>query len=105
MVVQRTLDKIEEIKARPHHERKAVAMWWAVSVTVLLLLFWGFFAVRNIGKTAAQLSQDQENAAGAVQAASVAASTDTSLEMQPSGYSATSSNGHVELVPPPQTGL
>ncbi len=99
MVVQRTLDKIEEIKERPHHERRTIALYWAVGITTFLMLFWGFFAVRGIGKMAVRLTQQQEAPQAAVQTASAVAAADTILFGEPQPLTASSTNGRVELVP------
>lgn len=82
-----------------------MALWWAVGVTVFLVLFWGFFAVRGIGRTAMQLSVDQQNAVNTAQTASVAATGDQAVPEVPRGLTASSTNGYVDLVQPSQTGL
>lgn len=103
MVVQRTLDKIDELKERPHHERRTIALYGAIIVAGFFLLFWGFFAVRKIGHTAVQLSKDQDAMALSVssQAASAAAAgAETSASPSPSAQlTASSTNGYVDLVP------
>ena len=99
MVVQRTLDKIEELKERPHHERRTIALYFAIGIAGALLLFWGFFAVRGIGKTAMQLTSQQNTPRASVQTASAAAAADSMLLGEPPELTASSTNGRVELVP------
>jgi hypothetical protein len=41
MVYQRTLNKIEEIKERPHHERRQYAAALALIVVAVLFVGWG----------------------------------------------------------------
>lgn len=108
MVVQRTLNKIEELKERPHHERRAVALYIAVGVVVFLGLIWGFATVRALSKTAMRLNGSQ-GASVAVQeeggvsnlnaAASAAAATGGTSAAALRGYTASSTNGKVEIVP------
>jgi hypothetical protein len=45
MVVQRTLDNLKE---KPHEEKKVVAGGIAIAVVLLLLVGWGFLFLRNI---------------------------------------------------------
>lgn len=97
MVVQRTLDKIEELKERPHHERRTIAAYGAIGFSGLLLLGWGFFALNSFGDTAIRLTQagviDGGNPQAAA-AASIAVSEDRNKEMI-----ASSTNGRVDLIP------
>ncbi len=104
MVVQRTLDKIEELKQRPHHERRTIALYGAIAVAALLVIFWGFFAVRSIGKTAIALTKEQNAPRVVPQTASAAAAADSTLLGAPPELTASSTNGHVDLVPVGQTG-
>ena len=109
MVVQRTLNKIEELKERPHHERRAVALYGAVGVVIFLGLIWGLFTLRSLGNFAmrvngtneAPLATNQDDAANAsaANAASAAAATQASSPAAPTGYTASSTNGRVEIVP------
>lgn len=111
MVVQRTLDKIEELKERPHHERRIIALYAAVGVSGFLLLFWGFFAVRNIGEFAISLTQhttapaSTENIAAANTAQTASAAAATEREAHIESYTASSTNGYVDLVPKRNSGL
>ncbi len=108
MVVQRTLNKIEELKERPHHERRAVAMYWAVGVVGFLVLFWGFFTLRTLGRTAMRLNAPRASAVAvetapqgnpsAASAASAAAALEASSGAQPQGYTASSTNGTVDII-------
>jgi hypothetical protein len=98
MVVQRTLAKIEELKERPHHERRALAAYGGMAVSGLLLLSWGFFSINNLsefGSSGQSIAQNQNVNA---QAASVAGAFSSS-EPAPALQVASSSNGRVELVP------
>ena len=97
MVVQRTLAKIEELKDRPHHERRTIAIYWAVGVAGFLLVFWGFFAVRSIGNTAIRLSTEQATPPNTTQTASAAAAL-SNTDSAPQGLSASSTNGYVDLI-------
>ncbi|MBP9758022.1 MAG: hypothetical protein KBD06_05460 [Candidatus Pacebacteria bacterium] len=104
MVVQRTLNKIEELKERPHHERRAIAFYIAIGVVAFLILFWGFFVVRSLGSFALRLNTEPETAvvvqSGNVgSAASAAAAADSMMLGAPTQFTASSSNGRVELVP------
>lgn len=49
MVVQKTLDNLKD---RPHDEKKAVAGGIAIAVVVVLMIAWGFLFLRNIKKGA-----------------------------------------------------
>lgn len=48
MVVQKTIDNLKD---RPHDEKKAVASGIAISVIVILLIGWGFVFIRNVQNT------------------------------------------------------
>lgn len=48
MVVQKTIDNLKD---RPHDEKKAVASGIAISVIVILLIGWGFLFVRRVQNT------------------------------------------------------
>lgn len=107
MVVQRTLDKIDELKERPHHERRAVARRIALGIVAFLILFWGFFQVRALSNFALRLNTPQESRVGTAEtqsptrasaAASAAAALDSSAAA-PSGYTASSTNGTVQIIP------
>ncbi len=50
MVVQRTLDNLKE---KPHDEKKVVAGGIAIAVVIVLLLGWGFLFLRNIQRGSA----------------------------------------------------
>lgn len=99
MVVQRTLNKIEELKERPHHERKTIALYWAIGVAVLLLLLWGYFAVRSIGETAIALTNEQNQPPAISQTASAAGANAGPIQGAETVLVASSTNGHVDLVP------
>jgi hypothetical protein len=98
MVVQRTLDKIDELKERPHHERHAIALRGAVLVSGLLLIVWGFFTVRGVSKIAMELSAAQNALSNTPQAASAAAATTQSAPQPAMSLTASSTNGYVDLV-------
>ncbi|MBI5470092.1 hypothetical protein HY968_02105 [Candidatus Kaiserbacteria bacterium] len=66
MVVHRTLQTIESLKGRPRHERRAVALIFAASITLVLFIGWLFFFVRNIHNLALQ-STSQTAGAGVVE--------------------------------------
>lgn len=99
MVVQMTLNKIEELKERPHHERKTIALYWAIGIAVLLLVAWGYFAVRNIGNTAVALTNAQNTMHLSTQTAAAASISQDQLVITPPELTASSTNGRVELVP------
>ncbi len=67
MVLQRTIDNLRE---RPHHERRAVALGIAVSVMLILFLCWGIYFFRTIGSP--DLKPLQEAYINATQQASAA---------------------------------
>lgn len=48
MVVQKTLDNLKD---RPHDEKKAVASGIAISVIVILLIGWGFLFIKRVQNT------------------------------------------------------
>lgn len=102
MVVQRTLDKIDELKERPHHERRTIALYGAVIVAGFFLLVWGFFAVRKVGHSAMQLSKGQDALTLSVSgqtASAAAAGAETSAAPSPSAsLTASSTNGYVDLI-------
>ncbi len=102
MVVQRTLNKIEELKDRPHHERRTIALYWAVGVMLVLFLLWGFFAVRAVGNTAITLSNQQSAPQPAVQTASAAAALEAQEKAASKELVASSTNGYVDLIPASQ---
>lgn len=104
MVVQRTLNKIEELKERPHHERRTIALYIAVGTVAVLILFWGFFMVRKLGNFAMGLNAHTETAQAAEtgnvsSAASAAAAADSMMLGAPTEFTASSTNGHVDIVP------
>ena len=103
MVVQRTLNKIEELKERPHHERRTVALYIAVGVVAFITLFWGFFALRKLTKFAVRVNNGQSGQvvqnANTGATASAAAATDGMFKESPRELMASSSNGRVDLVP------
>ena len=104
MVVQRTLNKIEELKERPHHERRTIALYIAVGTVAVLTLFWGFFVVRRLGNFAMSLNGPHEATQVAASAnlnfaASAAAAADSMMLGAPTEFTASSSNGRVDLVP------
>lgn len=99
MVVQRTLNKIEELKDRPHHERRIIARYWAIGVAAALIVVWGFFAVRGIGRTAIELTRLQNTPKVAPQTASAAEAANSVMLGAPPELTASSTNGHVDLVP------
>lgn len=105
MVIRRTLAKIEELKERPHHERRTIAIYWAVGVAAVLVVFWGFFAVRSIGRVAMQLSENQNTPKLTQQTASAAAATDSEIQGAPPELSASSTNGYIDLIPSSETRL
>lgn len=47
MVVQRTIDNLKD---KPHDEKKAVASGIAIGVVIILLVGWGFLFLRKIQK-------------------------------------------------------
>jgi hypothetical protein len=102
MVVQRTLAKIEELKERPHHERRTIAMYWAVGIVIALTVFWGFFAVRAVGRTAVNLTNLQNTPQVSVQTASAAGAFESDSTETRSNLMASSTNGYVDLVPSTQ---
>jgi len=48
MVVQKTLDNLKD---RPHDEKKAVASGIAIAVVVILIIGWGFLFLRKVRNT------------------------------------------------------
>lgn len=90
MVIQRTLEKIEELKERPHHERKAIAFYGATITAALLFVLWGFFAVRGLSRTAMSFNAPAQTA-GAAASDALPQSSETV---------ASSSNGRVEFIDP-----
>jgi hypothetical protein len=100
MVVQRTLAKIEELKERPHHERRAIAAYGAIAVSGVLFLGWSVIALNGFGETAVRLTQvDPEP--GTAQTAGVAGALGNGDVSAPytGSLTASSTNGRVELVP------
>ncbi len=77
-------------------------MYWAVGIALFLFVFWGFFAVRSIGRTALGLTRDQGTPKSAPQTASAAAAADSVLLGEPTEFTASSTNGRVDLVPSSQ---
>ncbi len=102
MVVQRTLAKIEELKERPHHERRTIALYWAVGIVAVLIVFWGFFAVRTIGRTAIELTRQQNIPKSYAETASAAAADSVMLGAPPE-LTASSTNGYIDLIPASQS--
>jgi hypothetical protein len=98
MVVQRTLNKVEELKERPHHERRAIAYYGAIGIAGLILIIWGFFALNRFGDNAQSLTDAGVLDSGNPQAAA-AASIIVQEEPAPGTLTASSSNGRVDLVP------
>lgn len=99
MVVQMTLNKIEELKERPHHERKTIALYGAIIVAAFFLFVWGYFALRNIGNTAVALTNAQNSMHLSTQTAAAASISQDQLVITPPELTASSTNGRVELVP------
>ena len=107
MVVKRTLAKIEELKERPHHERRAIAQYGAIGVMAFLVIFWGFFATRAIGRTAVNLERAQyasstpttPDTVPAAAVAAAASAVEPPTVAPPKGLTASSTNGYVDLVP------
>ncbi len=100
--MQRTLAKIEELKERPHHERRAIALYVAIGMMVFLGLFWGFFAVRAVGKTAVHLTNLQNAPYPSAQTASAAGAAGSDTAGAQAQTTASSTNGYVDLVPSSQ---
>lgn len=74
-------------------------MYWAVGVMLLLFLLWGFFAVRSVGKTAANLTNQQNTPQISAQTASAAGVIGAENNRASEPRVASSTNGRVELVP------
>ena len=91
-MIQRTLDKIEELKERPHDERRAIALYGALLVMGILLLGWGAMAIRGVasGEPVVAETGDPQTASAA------AAFTGTDSTELP--Y-ASSTDGYVDLIP------
>ena len=93
MVIERTLKRIDSLKERPHHERRAFAALIALGVIGVLLLGWSFFLVRTFTsgaapQTADETSELEEEAYGMVridQEAAAAAAASGYLETE-DGY-------------------
>lgn len=102
MVVQRTLAKIEELKERPHHERRSIALFWAIGIMAVLAVVWGFFAFRAVGRTAVNLTNLQNTPPVSAQTASAAGAGSGEVLDTPQYSTASSSNGYVHLVPSSQ---
>lgn len=54
MVVRRTIDNLKE---RPHHERRAVALMIAIGVVVMLFLGWAFLFFSSLRASQASAAQ------------------------------------------------
>lgn len=84
MVYRRALEKIDALKERPHHERRAIAAALALGVVAVLFLGWAVVFFRSIssGEPVADIEVDymQEfQDAGAAARAELSSSYDESI--------------------------
>ena len=42
------IEMLDNLKERPHHERKAIALWVTVGIVVVLFLGWAIFFFQRI---------------------------------------------------------
>lgn len=91
MVIQRTLDKIEELKERPHEDRKAVAFAGSLIVMAVLLVGWGAMALRSVAPDSQTIAETDGSQAASAAAAFPISDSEELLY-------ASSSDGYVDLV-------
>ncbi len=96
-MVQRTLEKIDNLKQRPHHERRAIAAYASYAVVGVLVLGWAFASLNSLTDQAESIAQ--ASAAQSAQAASAAQAVVPEEQTVPTDLVASSTNGRVELVP------
>ena len=68
MVLQRT---IENLKDRPKHERRAVALLCALGVVVVLLIGWMFFFFRTVHRSVTDVQSQGQTAAVSAENATI----------------------------------
>ena len=83
MVVERTLRKIEALKERPHHERRAIAAAVALGVVAVLFVGWGLGAYRSLGASGVEPIAEES--------ATIPSATSTGARVRLEGESAAAS--------------
>ncbi|MBI5645024.1 hypothetical protein HY970_02890 [Candidatus Kaiserbacteria bacterium] len=90
MVIERTLRRIENLKERPHHERRALAASIAIGLVATLFLGWSVLFFKRLAKYPAATS-------GSASQEAIAATASARAAFEAS-Y-ASSSDGYVDLAP------